>query len=192
MQRLKNILLLTLLVSSTQLFAQLDLLYTPETDTIDPLDRVLNPEKYENTDAVVTPDEDPLAPENKTSDQAAMDLLKEDLKDGLIVTHEILFEPLSPDIKPESMHLLNHIYHIMQQDAALRLQIGVHSDSEGDEETNVQLSQQRANRIKGSLNGMGISSSRLEAIGYGSRLPIDTNATEEGRANNRRVQFMKL
>ncbi len=65
-----------------------------------------------------------------------------------------------------------------------------HTDSKGNAETNMQLSQGRAQAVKDYLASHGIAPERLRAKGYGATLPRDENSTAEGRDNNRRVEFV--
>jgi outer membrane protein OmpA-like peptidoglycan-associated protein len=80
----------------------------------------------------------------------------------------------------------------MKEHPQVRFSIEGHTDNQGDDIFNMKLSQQRAVSIKESLIKFGISESRLETKGYGESKPIDTNNTPEGRANNRRVEFIPL
>ena len=63
------------------------------------------------------------------------------------------------------------------------------TDSTGNLDSNISLSNSRANAVKNNLIDLGISESRLTAVGYGPNQPVDTNETEEGRQNNRRTEF---
>ena len=67
--------------------------------------------------------------------------------------------------------------------------IGGHTDSRGREAANLKLSQQRADTTKAYLVGKGIAAARLTSVGYGASKPVADNATEEGRARNRRIEF---
>jgi OmpA-OmpF porin, OOP family len=74
----------------------------------------------------------------------------------------------------------------------VRLKIGGYTDNSGDATANVRLSQARADAVSHELVGMGVGAARLEAEGYGSQHPVADNATEEGRARNRRVALRAL
>jgi len=112
---------------------------------------------------------------------------------GKIVTHGILFDTDSYKIKGESFKTLKEIGELLQEDAELRLSIEGHTDSDGADEHNMTLSQNRANSVRDYLiSTYNIDSTRLEAKGWGESKPIDTNNTAEGKANNRRVELIKL
>jgi OmpA-OmpF porin, OOP family len=120
-----------------------------------------------------------------------------DIKSGLdtegkIVTHGILFDTGSDRIKPESLPTLKKILAILEEDPALKFSIEGHTDNQGKKEINQPLSEQRANAVKTWLTGKGISEGRLKTKGWGDMKSIDTNDTPEGKANNRRVEFVKI
>jgi OOP family OmpA-OmpF porin len=121
-----------------------------------------------------------------------MNLLDKLTKDGRIVSHGILFDVGKAVIKPPSMGTLNQVVKLMQQNPGLKLEVGGHTDSDGDAAVNQKLSEARAEAVRKALMDLGIDGSRLTAKGYGAGKPIDSNATDEGKANNRRVEFVKL
>jgi hypothetical protein len=113
--------------------------------------------------------------------------------DGKIVTYGILFDSDSYKIKAESYKTLKDIGQLLQDDPELRLSIEGHTDSDGSDEHNMTLSQNRANAVKEYLVATyGVAPDRLEAKGWGETQPIDSNDTAEGKANNRRVELVKL
>ncbi|GAA4319016.1 OmpA family protein [Compostibacter hankyongensis] len=112
--------------------------------------------------------------------------------DGKFITHGILFDVNSSVIKPESMGTLNEIARLMKDHGDLKFEIDGHTDSDGDDAANMKLSLERACAVKTALAGMGIAGSRLSTKGLGETKPIDKNNTAEGKANNRRVEFIKL
>ena len=82
---------------------------------------------------------------------------------------------------------------ILRDNAAVRFKIIGHTDSDGDEKMNLDLSKRRAASVKNALSGeFGIDSSRMEVDGKGEGEPVDSNTTPEGKANDRRVEFVKL
>ncbi len=111
---------------------------------------------------------------------------------GRIVTHGILFDTGKDTIKPESGPALRGILDLLKADARLRFSIEGHTDNQGSAKVNGPLSNRRAQSVKAWLVKQGIDGGRLTAKGHGDSKPMDTNATLEGRANNRRVEFVKL
>ena len=121
-----------------------------------------------------------------------MNLIGKKFTDAKIVTHGINFDYNKAIIRPESMGTLNMIIQVMKENPDLKFEVGGHTDSDGDDNYNMQLSQQRAVAVLTQLISMGIDASRLTAKGYGESKPIADNNTPEGKANNRRVEFVKL
>ena len=114
------------------------------------------------------------------------------IADGKFVTHGILFDINKSTIKAKSMGTINEIVKLMKEHTDLRFRIEGHTDSDGEDTYNQKLSEERAASVKSLLVDSGIDASRLETIGYGESKPIDKNTTPEGKANNRRVEFIKL
>jgi OOP family OmpA-OmpF porin len=112
--------------------------------------------------------------------------------EGKIVTHGILFDTGSDKIKAESLPTLKKILTILEETPALKFSIEGHTDNQGTKELNQPLSQRRAKAVESWLIGKGIPSTRLQSKGWGDAKPMDTNDTLEGRANNRRVEFLKI
>jgi outer membrane protein OmpA-like peptidoglycan-associated protein len=108
------------------------------------------------------------------------------------IARGINFDYNKATIKPESMGELNRIVTMMNQHPELKFEIGGHTDADGDAAYNLKLSQQRADAVKAQLISMGIDASKLTSKGYGKTKPIADNSTDEGKANNRRVEFVKL
>jgi outer membrane protein OmpA-like peptidoglycan-associated protein len=112
--------------------------------------------------------------------------------DGKIVTHGILFDTGSDRIRPESLPTLKGILGLLEKDPALKFSIEGHTDNQGGKGVNQPLSERRAAAVKDWLAGKGIAADRLRTKGYGDSKPIDKNDSPEGRANNRRVEFLKI
>ncbi len=93
-------------------------------------------------------------------------------------------------IKPVSFPTIDKVFAAMQTHENLKVEIVGHTDNTGPEDTNVKLSQHRADAVSHFLVKKGISPSRLTSKGYGPKQPINNNSTEEGRAANRRVEFV--
>lgn len=103
----------------------------------------------------------------------------------------IFFATGSARLLSTSNKALNEIAKIMKDDPNLKLDIDGHTDNVGKDESNMTLSQNRANSVKAYLVKQGVDESRLNATGYGETQPIADNKTAAGRAKNRRVE-MKL
>ena len=123
--------------------------------------------------------------------QGAVPLYDRLSSDGKIITYAITFEIGKADLKPESMVEINRIAKLMQENPNLAFEVQGHCDSSGSDTVNDPLSQKRAEAIVAALVEEGIAESRLTPVGKGSHEPIASNSTEEGRAKNRRVEFVK-
>ena len=111
--------------------------------------------------------------------------------EGKIITYAITFDTGKATIRPESTGELNRITKIMKDDGAVKFEIQGHCDNTGSDALNDKLSQQRAEAIMAALTANGIAADRLTAVGKGSKEPIADNGTDEGRAKNRRVEFVR-
>ncbi len=112
--------------------------------------------------------------------------------DGKYISHGIRFDVNKATLRPEAMGELNAIAKILMANPTLNFEIGGHTDSDGDATANLILSQKRADAVKNQLIILGISEKRLTTKGYGATKSVSDNATFEGKANNRRVEFTKL
>lgn len=112
--------------------------------------------------------------------------------DGKIITYGITFDIGKATIKPESMTEINRIFDLMNQNPDLKFEVQGHTDNTGNAASNQTLSEKRAQAIVAKLVEMGIKADRLTAVGKGQTNPIADNSTDEGRAKNRRVEFVKL
>jgi len=101
----------------------------------------------------------------------------------------IQFETAKAVIKSSSYSILNNVVTVMQNNPQYILSIEGHTDSQGNETSNLDLSQRRAEAVRLYLVNNGIAASRMSATGYGESTPIADNNTPEGRALNRRVEF---
>ena len=111
--------------------------------------------------------------------------------EGKIITYAITFDTGKSTIKPESTGEINRITKIMQDDPSIKFEVQGHCDNTGSDAVNDPLSQKRAEAIVARLVELGISADRLSAVGKGSHEPIADNGSDEGRAKNRRVEFVK-
>ncbi|RDV13418.1 OmpA family protein [Pontibacter diazotrophicus] len=114
------------------------------------------------------------------------------MADGKIVSYGIKFDVNKAFIKPESIGTLNSIVKLLQEQSALNFSVEGHTDSDGDDNTNMKLSQERAEAVKAYLVSQGITAERLSSKGWGEFKPLDKNTTAEAKSNNRRVEFVKL
>ena len=114
------------------------------------------------------------------------------LTEGKWVTHGILFDVNSANIKAESYGSLKEIANVLKENADVKVKIVGHTDSDGDENKNLGLSKRRAESVKNTLTKeFGINESRMETDGMGETKPESKNDTPAGKANNRRVEFIK-
>lgn len=115
------------------------------------------------------------------------------ITEGKLVTNGILFDVNSDNIKPESGLVLKEIAATLQENPAVNVKITGHTDSDGDANANLILSQKRAVAVKNALiNFYGISASRMQTDGKGESEPVQSNNTADGKAQNRRVEFLRL
>lgn len=106
-----------------------------------------------------------------------------------IVLKNIFFEFGKTDLLPASYVELDKVVNFMLENRIKMIEISGHTDNKGSDASNKTLSQGRANAVVNYLTSKGVSPTSLTAMGYGESKPIDTNETEEGRAQNRRVEF---
>ena len=120
-----------------------------------------------------------------------MNMIGKKFTESKIITHGINFDVNKATIKPESMGTLNMIVGILKDNPDIKFEVGGHTDTDGADDYNLKLSQQRADAVRDQLIKMGVDASRLTAKGYGETKPISDNNSLEGKANNRRVEFVK-
>lgn len=111
-------------------------------------------------------------------------------KDGHVALY-LNFDTDSDAIRPESLPVVQEIATLMGLDSRLKLKVEGHTDNSGDAARNRALSQRRAESVVRAVTGLGIEAARLQAAGQGADKPLADNATEEGRARNRRVELVK-
>ncbi|CAM4158892.1 OmpA family protein [Zobellia nedashkovskayae] len=125
--------------------------------------------------------------------KGGVDLRRQLLADGKISTNGILFDSGSDNIQPQSMGIIRQIYQVLQQDEAIQLKIVGHTDADGDDTKNMKLSQNRAEAVKNALVSIyNVSSDRLSTNGKGETEPVGDNSSADGKAQNRRVEFIKV
>lgn len=114
--------------------------------------------------------------------------------DAILAQSKIAFEPGSADLSGEGVRVVNEIADILKacRDVDMQIEIAGHTDSQGREEMNLRLSQERADAVQQALMARRVLVSKIEAQGYGEAEPIADNGTEEGREANRRIEFRLL
>jgi len=124
---------------------------------------------------------------------ANADAFLNDLKStGHAAVYGIYFDTGKSDIKPESAQAIGEVAKLLKNAADLKVYVVGHTDNVGALESNMKLSQSRADAVTQALvRDHGISATRLKAYGGGPYAPVSTNDTEEGRAKNRRVELVK-
>ncbi len=111
---------------------------------------------------------------------------------GSIVLENIFFEFNKTDLLPESFPELNKVADFVMNNNIQLIEISGHTDNVGTESYNQNLSEGRAQSVVNYLASKGIQGYRMKAVGYGELKPIETNRTDAGREQNRRVEFTLL
>jgi outer membrane protein OmpA-like peptidoglycan-associated protein len=111
-------------------------------------------------------------------------------KDGRIAL-EIHFDTGKATIKPESQRIVGEIAALLTGHLGLQVSIEGHTDNTGTPQGNKTLSEARARAVVEAVVARGVEALRLSAVGWGQDKPVADNATEEGRAKNRRVEVVK-
>ena len=127
--------------------------------------------------------------QRQTTDLSAVE--KAIAETGKFVTNNILFETGKATLKPESMAEIQKVADYMKKNPSARFEVQGHTDNQGSDKINDPLSQQRAEAVVKALEGLGCDPFNMRAVGKGSHEPVADNATEAGRAKNRRVEFIK-
>jgi outer membrane protein OmpA-like peptidoglycan-associated protein len=122
---------------------------------------------------------------------SAKDLADALAKTGAVTLNNILFDTGKATITAESQAPLKVVVELLKNDAALKLEIQGHTDNVGPKAANLKLSKDRADAVKAFLVAGGIDAARLTTAGLGDTQPTADNATEDGRAKNRRVVLVK-
>lgn len=125
--------------------------------------------------------------------EGAADIRNKLLTEGKLVTQGILFDIASDRIKPESSGVIKEIATVLKDNPTVKINIVGHTDSDGDDQKNLDLSKRRAASVKSFLTDeFKIDGSRIQTDGMGESKPVADNNTKEGKAKNRRVEFIKL
>ncbi|HOO84562.1 MAG TPA: OmpA family protein [Prolixibacteraceae bacterium] len=125
--------------------------------------------------------------------EAGSDQRSKFMTDGKLISYGILFDVNSDKVKPESYGALKEMADIMKENPDVKVKIVGHTDSDGDDAKNLDLSKRRAENVKAELvKTFDIDASRIETDGKGESEPIESNNTPLGKSKNRRVEFLKL
>ena len=127
--------------------------------------------------------------DRNTTDVSAVE--KAMAETGKFVTNNILFDTGKATLKPESMAEIQKVADYMKKNPSVRFEVQGHTDNQGSDKINDPLSQQRAESVVKALEGLGVDGFNLRAVGKGSHEPVADNSTADGRAKNRRVEFIK-
>ncbi len=109
-----------------------------------------------------------------------------------VILRNVFFETGSASLKPASITELNKLRDLLNNHSNMAIQLNGHTDNVGSETDNLNLSQRRADAVKNFLIKEGINGNRLKTKGFGETQPIDSNETKQGRASNRRTEFIIL
>ncbi len=133
--------------------------------------------------------------QTQTDKIASNDKSIKDAKEAIEEINKILklehikFETDSSIILPEGIETIKKIAVILQKYPEVKVEIAGYTDSDGDDQYNLKLSQERVDMVKKALIEFGIDKNRLKSKGYGESSPIAPNDTAENKAKNRRVEF---
>ncbi len=131
-----------------------------------------------------------LIAENPSTDPVLMDVPLIPMQAGArVVMKNVFFETDRYDLLNPSKVELNKLVDLLIKNPTLKVELGGHTDNIGRDDYNLTLSENRAKTVMNYLVSKGIEPDRLSYKGYGKTQPVDTNETEEGRANNRRTEF---
>jgi OOP family OmpA-OmpF porin len=120
-------------------------------------------------------------------------LIKQLMEEGKTSTSDILFDVNSDVIKPESFSIIKQFGDALEKNASLKIKIAGHTDSDGADADNLILSQKRAAAVKMYITeNFAVAGSRIQTDGKGESQPVAPNTTADGKAKNRRVEFVKL
>ena len=125
--------------------------------------------------------------------EGGVDLRRQLINEGTYSTNGILFDSGSANIQPQSYGIIRQISQALVQVKDMKLNIIGHTDADGPDDNNLKLSKKRAEAVKNALITIyNISGDRLQTDGKGESVPIGDNKTTDGKAQNRRVEFVKI
>lgn len=158
-----------------------------------PVGEVLNQLYFKISSSNYTNDQLGIYVSNINVAQGAPDLRNKLVNEGRFSTSGILFDMNAATIKPESAGVLQEIANVLKDNPTINISITGHTDSDGNAAANQKLSVHRAESVKSALSETyGISVTRMQVAGKGASQPLASNKTETGKAQNRRVEFIKL
>ncbi len=117
------------------------------------------------------------------------ELMESDVESGVINLENVFFESGSSALDDVSQYELENVANLLKKYPNVNFELSGHTDSQGDESANLSLSQSRADQVASFLRGLGTSSDRMKAKGYGESAPVESNDTAEGRQANRRTEL---
>ncbi len=125
--------------------------------------------------------------------EGGVDLRRQLINEGAYSTNGILFDSGSANIQPQSYGIIRQISQALLQVKDMKLNIIGHTDADGPDDANLKLSKKRAEAVKNALITIyNISSDRLQTDGKGESVPLHDNNSLDGKAQNRRVEFVKI
>jgi len=123
--------------------------------------------------------------------QQLADLQAKQTDRGVVVTlGDVLFDTGQATLKPGAMSAINRLATFLSQNQQTKVLIEGHTDSRGGDDYNIGLSERRARAVATELQSRGIADSQIQTLGRGKDLPVASNATAEGRQQNRRVEIV--
>jgi outer membrane protein OmpA-like peptidoglycan-associated protein len=126
-----------------------------------------------------------------SAQQQLADLQAKQTDRGMVVTlGDVLFDTGKATLKPGAMSAINRLATFLSQNANTKVLIEGHTDSVGSDDYNIGLSERRARAVATELESRGIPDSQIQTLGRGKDMPVATNATPEGRQQNRRVEIV--
>ena len=115
--------------------------------------------------------------------------LKQTALGATLVLQDVVFETGKADLKAGAEARLRPLAQYLQTNTAVKIRIDGHTDAQGSDASNQQLSQARAAAVRTALSGMGVDGARIEAVGHGESEPVADNKSASGRQQNRRVEI---
>ena len=128
----------------------------------------------------------------QTIEPIKSDKIQKDLEETGKSVLQINFDTNKATLKPDGVTAVNEIVKVLKNLPNIKIEINGYTDNTGSKERNQKLSEERASTVKNEIVRAGIAANRLKAKGYGQDNPIADNGSEEGRAQNRRVELIKF